>query len=431
MRLIIILSIFLISCAQKVSKETVDAHIKYLSSDELNGRYSLSEDIIKAETYIIDTYKKNGLKAFPMYPNYKHEFKLSRSQVDSSSIYVNGAKLENAIVISNIALAIPEKRDTNWIEMDFSTDKDFKPSKLRDYYTKYPKNHIFWFNKDQFSSLNPMLTMRLKAGSINTVNKAKIADFYLEKPDGKIKSLNGSVSIKSVEYTLTNTIAYLEGTDEKLKNQYVVFSGHHDHLKPLENDTAKDKIFNGADDDASGVTGVLTLAEFFSKKADNKRSIIFMTFTAEEIGLLGSTEIGKVFPVDINNVVAMANMELIGGLSKWGRNAVYVTGYERSDLFNILKEANKDTTNFKIYPDPYPTFNLFYRSDNASLARLGVPAHTFAATDMDNNKTYHQVSDDYKSMDVDNLFHVINGIGNAMSVIISGEKTPTRVTLEE
>jgi Peptidase family M28. len=86
--------------------------------------------------------------------------------------------------------------------------------------------------------------------------------------------------------------------------------------------------------------------------------------------------------------MAMFNIEMIGKPSKWGQNFAFITGHERSDFGEILQK-NLTGTQFEFRADPYPKQNLFYRSDNATLARLGVPAHTISTDQIDTDKLYH------------------------------------------
>jgi Zn-dependent M28 family amino/carboxypeptidase len=122
----------------------------------------------------------------------------------------------------------------------------------------------------------------------------------------------------------------------------------------------------------------------------------------------------------------MFNIEMIGKDSKFGPNSAFITGYERSDFGQILQK-NLEGTAFKFYPDPYPTQNLFYRSDNATLARLGVPAHTISTDMIDIDPYYHKVTDEFKTLDVNNIVATIRAIALSSRTIVSGKDTPTRV----
>lgn len=217
-----------------------------------------------------------------------------------------------------------------------------------------------------------------------------------------------------------NVIAIIPGKSKP--NEYVIFSGHFDHLGMKE--SGDDKIFNGANDDASGITAVITLAEHFKKKNDNARTLIFVAFTGEETGGYGSAFFSN--SINADEVVAMFNLEMIGTDSKWGKNSAYITGFERSDFGTILQK-NLVGSGFNFYQDPYPEQQLFYRSDNARLAALGVPAHTISTSKMDVEPNYHKLSDEISTLDMDNMTEIIKSIAISSQTIISGKDTPSRV----
>jgi Zn-dependent M28 family amino/carboxypeptidase len=210
-------------------------------------------------------------------------------------------------------------------------------------------------------------------------------------------------------------------------NEYVVFSGHYDHLGILKGARVMegDSIANGADDDASGTTAVITLAKYFKKLNNNERTIIFVAFCAEEIGEFGSAHFAKT--VDPTTVMAMFNIEMIGKASKWGQNSALITGFDKS-TFGAILQKNLAGTTFTFYPYPYISQGLFSRSDNWSLAKVGVPAHTISTDQIDVDKLYHTVKDEYASLDVANITAAIKAIALSSRTIISGQNTPTRVT---
>ncbi|PJJ83139.1 M20/M25/M40 family metallo-hydrolase [Mucilaginibacter auburnensis] len=231
----------------------------------------------------------------------------------------------------------------------------------------------------------------------------------------------GNMAEKLNNNPLFNVVGVLPGKSKP--DEYVIFSAHYDHLgvvKPVE----ADSIANGADDDASGTTAVITLAKYFKKLDNNARTIIFVAFTAEEIGGFGARYFSKM--VNPDKTVAMFNIEMIGKPSKFGENSAFITGFERSDFGTILQK-NLEGTAFKFHPDPYPEQNLFYRSDNATLARLGVPAHTISTDQIDIDKLYHSVKDEFNSLDVKNITATIKAIALSSRGIIAGVETPTRV----
>ena len=227
------------------------------------------------------------------------------------------------------------------------------------------------------------------------------------------------------DITSSNIIGVLEGKSKK--EEVVIISAHYDHLGIRAKEGVIDSIYNGANDDASGVTGILALAEYF-KKVGNERTLVFAAFTAEEMGLVGSRHFGK--GIEASKFVAGINLEMIGKTPSFGPNTAWLTGFERSDFGKIIQK-NLVGTGYQLYPDPYKKFNLFFRSDNASLARLGVPSHTFSTSPIDTDKDYHQVSDEAETLDIAVITQTIQAVAVGTKSIISGEDTPTRVVLEE
>jgi Zn-dependent M28 family amino/carboxypeptidase len=227
------------------------------------------------------------------------------------------------------------------------------------------------------------------------------------------------------EQKLANVVGILPGKSKK--DEYVIFSGHYDHIgvgKPVDGDS----IFNGANDDAAGTTAVIMLAKYFKALGNNERTIVFAAFTAEEIGGYGSRYFSS--QLDPEKVMAMFNIEMIGTESKWGKNSAYITGYEKTDMGAIMQK-NLEGTGFTFHPDPYTSQNLFYRSDNATLARLGVAAHTISTSKMDSEPNYHKVSDQIETLNMDNMAMIIKSIALASRSIVAGKDTPTRVKVED
>ena len=271
-----------------------------------------------------------------------------------------------------------------------------------------------------------------KAGSPGIEKAAK----YIEKQFSKIglKPFNSSSfrqtfkhlnkrSEKKEELTLFNVIGLLEGTT--LKEEFVVISAHYDHLG-RKNIGEGDLIFNGANDNASGVSAMIMLADYFKKTKINKRSILFIAFTAEEMGLVGSSHFGKT--ISAETIIAGVNIEMIGKESPFGPKTAWLTGFNRSDFGKIIQK-NLSFSEYKLYPDPYKNYRLFFRSDNASLARLGVPAHTFSTSPMDKDLDYHKVSDEAETLDVKTITETIKAIATGIRSIISGDDTPSRLIL--
>lgn len=238
------------------------------------------------------------------------------------------------------------------------------------------------------------------------------------------KTFNVEVEQEIETITLSNVVGVLPGKGKK--GDQVIFSAHYDHLGIGEPQTG-DSIYNGANDDAAGTTAVIVLANHFKRLNNNARSLLFVAFTAEESGGFGSRYFSQQLKPD--SVAAMFNIEMIGTESKWGRNSAYITGFDKTNMGAILQK-NLQGSKFQFHPDPYPDQQLFYRSDNATLARLGVPAHTISTSKMDSEPNYHRASDEVQTLDLVNMTEIIKAIAESSKTIVSGKNTPTHVKPE-
>lgn len=211
-----------------------------------------------------------------------------------------------------------------------------------------------------------------------------------------------------------NTVGILEGTDPVLRNEYVVYSAHMDHVGV--NPTSKgDSIWNGADDDASGTTGVLALAEAFAN-APTKRSIIFVTVSGEEKGLWGSEHFAGNPPVPIGQMVANINLDMIG--RNW-KDTIVVIGKEHSDLGMTLQRVNAAHPELGMHAidDLWPHENFYFRSDHYNFAKRGVPVlFFFNGVHAD----YHEASDHPDLIDAEKqarivklIYYIGQEVGNA------------------
>lgn len=193
--------------------------------------------------------------------------------------------------------------------------------------------------------------------------------------DFKPVALNAKANF-SLQNTLrtinsNNVVAKIEGSDPRLKNEYVVYSAHWDHLG-RDPKLAGDQIYNGALDNASGTASLLEIAEAFTKiKPAPKRSIIFLAVTAEEKGLLGAKYYAENPLYPLNRTLANINMD---GVNQWGRTSdIIIIGLGNSTLDDMLTEAAA-TQKRTIKADAEPEKGFFYRSDHFEFAKQGVPA---------------------------------------------------------
>lgn len=413
------------SAAQAVDKfikeKDVRRIIQTLSADNMMGRSAMQpERIEKATVFIEKEFKKIGLKPLPGLKSFRQGFQKEQMSLSQADVTIDGEKIkpENLVLLSEkteinitkglvIQLLTLDKTAPNKDQYFF--DKAF--SLVRD--TSSAIVLVAPEFQNNFHEFKGYLTRRFKSGKKST----KV--FVLGKSSASSYSITAKQAVTTIQ--MNNVAGMLEGKTKP--NEFVVFSGHYDHIG-IQRPVNGDSIANGADDDASGTTAVIELARHFKKTNDNNRSIIFVTFTAEEIGGYGSQYFSK--QLDADKVIAMFNIEMIGKPSKWGKDNAFITGFERSDFGTILQKNVKGTA-FQFQPDPYPEQDLFYRSDNATLARLGVPAHSISTDQIDSDKLYHSVDDEFGSMDIDNITRAIKAIALGAKSIVDGTDTPTRI----
>ncbi len=182
---------------------------------------------------------------------------------------------------------------------------------------------------------------------------------------------NFSLKNQLREVESRNVIAKLEGSDPNLKDEYVVYTAHWDHLGKDEK-LQGDQIYNGAMDNASGTAGLIELAKAFTQLPEKpKRSILFLAVTAEEKGLLGSKYYASNPLYPLNKTLANINMDVLNPYHP--TEDVIVIGYGNSDLEDVLAEEAR-TQNRRIVPEASPEKGSFYRSDHFEFAKQGVPA---------------------------------------------------------
>jgi Zn-dependent M28 family amino/carboxypeptidase len=203
-----------------------------------------------------------------------------------------------------------------------------------------------------------------------------------------------------------NVVAKLEGSDPALKDEWILYSAHWDHLGKHD-DLKGDKIFNGAADNASGVGGLIELATAFTKmKPAPKRSVLFIATTAEEAGLLGAKFYAENPLYPLQKTLADINMD---GLSLWGKTRdIEDISFGNSDLDDMLMLAASHQTRV-MNPNSQPEKGSFYRADNFEFAKAGLPSlYTGAGRDVVGKpeefgqkkkdeyvaKHYHQPSDE-------------------------------------
>ncbi|HMO62962.1 MAG TPA: M20/M25/M40 family metallo-hydrolase [Ferruginibacter sp.] len=418
----LICSIGLLSTAtaqspKKLIKEKEVKRIeKTLASDDMQGRKTFTPGIARASAFIEGEFAAAGLQFFNKETSYRQQFHLYSSIVATSSLSIDGKKIPDsmlAVFSYQPQVSFTEKSD---IEVVKISKGDKIGPKFYEYYQS--KKNLLVLVDASFDNRRGRIR-RMDKLSAEPGNNTVIFVFGVNDATQFSIEVTNQVEKK----WLNNVVGVLPGKSRP--DEYVIFSAHYDHLgiDPAAGSTP-DSIYNGANDDAAGTTAVIMLAKYFAKLNNNERTLIFTAFTAEEIGGYGSQYFSK--QLEPEKVVAMFNIEMIGTPSKWGNQSAYITGFDKTDMGSILQK-NVEGTGFNFYADPYPEQQLFYRSDNATLARLGVPAHTISTSKMDSEPNYHKLSDEIKFIDFKNMTQVIRAIALSASSIISGVDTPSRV----
>lgn len=390
--------------------------VQTLSSDDMRGRRAFTPEIDRAADVIASEFNEIGLDYFDGLESYRQEFSVREFHISEANANVDGKKLEDGTHFGFVRTG-----EINWRSGDVNTasiqsDDEFNQLFRRhsrsdeDLLVFVDRGHADIFNRYR-AYFHDRHSRVMESGPTASVY------FMLSDPS---ESFNLSIQAESNELSLSNVIGKIEGNRD---DEVVLFSAHYDHIG-IQNAVEGDSIANGANDNASGVTAVIELARYFESMDRPERTLLFVGFTAEEMGGYGSRYFSRQLNPD--EIIAMFNIEMIGKPAVSGPNTAWITGYDRSTFGEILSESAEETK-FEFYPDPYPNQNLFYRSDNATLARLGVPAHTISTTPIDVDPDYHQVSDEFETLHTSHMTNTIRAIAKAAHSIVSAEKTPTRV----
>ena len=428
---------------ETVDKNEIEGHIYFLADDALKGRATGSPELKIAASYLANTLRSYGVKPNPENGTYYQNLDLYRYFLsDDIKLSLNG-QLFNEVVAFDIEGINSEE---NAIYLNYGLEKDYKGKNVNG------KIVVVKAGTAEAPELRPALGSRAAKRDLAIKNGAKglieIGAFDAElwprfkhafeertsltesekealplylwvqtTPEELAKLGPESIPLKiessgvQKEILKTqNVIGIIEGTDPKLKDEYIIYSAHYDHVGIGRPDAAGDSIYNGARDNAIGTTAVLTMAKNLAKHP-TKRSALFILFTGEELGLLGSRYYVEHPVLPLNQVIYCFNTD--GG------------GYNNTSLATIAG-LNRTTAKEKMIAgaktfgltaldidEVAPEEGLFDRSDNVSFARVGIPAPTYStgfdAFDDEINKYYHQAADEADSLDYDYLVKFYQG----------------------
>lgn len=257
----------------------------------------------------------------------------------------------------------------------------------------------------------------------------KAAEFIAnEMKAAGLKPVAGNIEFfqffKADQLSAINVMGVIEG--QELKDEIVIICAHYDHLGLTEN-KKNDSVFNGANDNASGTAAILFLSSQL-KRMQPKRTILFIAFSGEEMGLLGSTYLASM--VEPEKIKAVINFEMLG--IPGGKRA-YMTGTAYGNFYRVVNNelAKTDLKKYSKHfflSEPQESKMLFSRSDNYPFALKGIPAHTIYVTD-DTNRHYHQLSDESQTLNYKFMAEVVEAAFIAIQPVVNGSVQLKRIVV--
>lgn len=449
----------------EISEENIKAHISYLASDKLEGRKpGTISDSLSAD-YIYNQFKKSGLNFFKDDAFQKFEI-ISGVTIGSKDCKLDGQrlifkdeyfphynspeiKLNAEIIFASYGIETENKEIDNYKNIDVKDKwvmvvngfpenyaKDSKPSNLSGINTKIVNAKdkgaagLIIISTEK-NPVNNKYQYGLTYGLPLIVIPEKTADLILKKRGNKINNiikklaknkefegfntksiLDANIEITTNKVTTQNIVGYIEGNDERYKNQYIVIGAHFDHLGMGGEESSSRMpdtiaVHNGADDNASGTAGVIELARKLStNKSSLKRSIIICAFSAEEIGLLGSKYFVNNLPINKDSIVFMANFDMIG---RYTETLQLLCASSAKELDSLIKISHTDTT-LKIKP----SLSISGGSDQSSFYYENIPC-LFFFTGM--HSDYHTPLDDVEKINFEGEKKILDYSYNLIQTI--------------
>lgn len=448
---------------ETISKSEIEGHIYFLADDVLKGRDTGSPELKIAASYLANSFRSYGVKPNPKTGTYYQEVKLKRisppknasieinNQVITEYVFINAAKMTSNqdAVFLNYGLADDYTgKDVNGkvVIVKAGSPETNDPRAafgLRRTKEKLAKDNgvtaiieLFKADDEMWSSIHhnfngSSLTVDLNENS-QSDSKETAYVWVLDKGGkmaeqfsaGNTVSSKITIGEKQEEVVVSqNVIGVVEGTDKNLKNEYIIYSAHYDHLGIGEPNETGDSIYNGARDNAVGTTTVLSMAKNLAKYP-TKRSALFILFTGEEKGLLGSSYYVENPVLPLHQMVYCFNSDNAGYNDT---SVISVVGLTRTSAENNIFTA-AEKFGLKAIEDPAKEQGLFDRSDNVNFAKKGIPSPTFSlgftAFDGDVTKYYHQLGDEADTLDYDYLLKFFKAYVLAGRNIANDKQTP-------
>jgi len=427
-------------------------NLDYLASNKLKGRKTGQKGQKKAALYIQAQFKKSGVAPFPG-KDYFQKFDLLQKRKEgtmiykdrnyrfpqdfgfkslyqtldfevNSAFYILGENLMDSKTNFNNEFILIEI--DNIQTFDFDLVENIRSKGILFLVNNYRAENYKTLQKDDLA----LIQEKVKIPMI-FLNKKKFPSAFIESlilnQSNKFTfsfKLNPIQNYRSTE----NVIGFIEGSDSILKKEVIVISAHYDHLG-----VEKGKIFNGADDNGSGTTALLEIAQAFQQAKNDgknpKRSILFIALTGEEMGLFGSSYYVSNPWFHLENTIADINIDMIGRASKPNEKdtfSVYVIGSNMlsDDLHNTQELANKQFTKLNLdykYNDLNEPSRLYYRSDHFNFAKNGIPS-VFYFGGFHND--YHKTTDDIESINFRKIEQIAKMVFHTTWMLGNAEKRP-------
>lgn len=442
-----------------VFKNDIESHIYFLASDELKGRQTGSDELKIAAAYLANHLRKYGVKPAgengSFYQNVPMETVSAPSNISLKLNDITGVQFLG-IRVNNIDY------DGEAVFLDFGSKEDFEKVDVKGKLVITKAGNPESTNmrsklmagrakRGRAKSLGAAGLIELieveqkmwdrythyfnegKTGLKNTEETEKFVHIYVGDPGmtssesmASAKSITANLKVEGIateEFSSRNVVGFLEGTDDKLKDEFIIYSAHYDHVGIGKPNAENDSIYNGARDNAIGTTTVLSVAENLAKYP-TKRSSLFILFTGEEKGLLGSKYYAENPVMPLNKMVYCFNSDN-GGYNDTSKVTIF--GLHRTTVAQHIIDGAKEF-GLEAIDDPAPEQNLFDRSDNVNFAKKGIPAPTyslgFTAFDEEVTKTYHQVTDNPDTVDYDYLEKFFRSYVLTSRMISNDPKTP-------
>lgn len=406
-----------------ISADSMRGHLSFIASDLLEGRATPSRGLDVASEYIAAQFRRAGLEPIGDDGYFQTATLLVREQNPrgfemtvtggGKTLHIDPSQTmflpEQALRLDNVPVAISPENPAGKVVVIAGPGKtNLKDAALVLYLSPGGVRPPV---SDPEARTRPVRSV---------VASPELAEFLKNTSDARM-TLHVEPFIERTAKA-RNVAAILRGSDPALRDTYVLLTAHYDHIGTRPD--GEDRIYNGANDDGSGTVSVIEIASAIAAANPRpKRSIVFMTFFGEELGMVGSRYYARHPLVPIEKTIADLNLEQVGRTDdsegpQVGEGAV--TGFNFSTMTDVLVDAGKQA-GVKIHDRPR-TDEYFLRSDNAALAEAGVPAHTFGVAF--EFPDYHGVGDEWQKIDYENMARLDRAVALGLLKLASEEAAP-------